>query len=309
MAQIEINDGFILNANRPLDLRGYKQSGEDYIAWSSISEANAGIVAGVRFRGMLVPIDNGVDGLIMYMYKDGTLNGDLIIWTPGSPAPSSPTSYGLKNLQNGDAQGAIVSSVYTYTWQKNQYRTYMLFNIEGAIPKHFKVPLPDSATLTPLPNDTYIDLAYVGGEWYFDHDPGVDSNDKRIVLLNGTLAKSFKFTIPGWHQFVKYGNLWYQTAAPYLKSATNTPYLDATGNFTIGVSKDQVVDSILIKSTTGNAMTCRLGTTPGGTEITDYFPVDATNPQPINLGYLVNADGTIYVSNVVGTIKYKVLYK
>src|ERR1035437_6559798 len=100
---IVLSDNIQVNAPKPVDSRYLNI----LVAYSSTTAANTAIVSGVRFIGLTVNINSSE-----YWYKNGILDGDLIIKLGGGSAITGATN-GLTISNNNVVLGGTLFSATT----------------------------------------------------------------------------------------------------------------------------------------------------------------------------------------------------
>ena len=104
---IIINDNYGLNAGKPIDSRYF----DGLVPWADVSTANAGIVGSYRYLGLTINIA-GTE----YWYKDGLLDGNLIVKESGGGGTLTGATNGLHLINSGTSValgGTLISGTTT----------------------------------------------------------------------------------------------------------------------------------------------------------------------------------------------------
>ena len=97
---INLSDNVKTSAPKLLDNRS---SNDGIIPYTSVGDALSNIPPTYRARGLFVFIDNGVDGLKLYWFKDGIGNSDLVEVGLGGSTGLEPSDYDLDEFNNASA--------------------------------------------------------------------------------------------------------------------------------------------------------------------------------------------------------------
>jgi hypothetical protein len=77
---VNLPTGFARTTNNPIDQLFLSNTLTPY---ATVSAANTAILVGIRYLGLFVNISNGSGGSLLYWYKDGTADGNLVAFSSG----------------------------------------------------------------------------------------------------------------------------------------------------------------------------------------------------------------------------------
>jgi hypothetical protein len=77
---VNLPTGFARTTNNPIDQLFLSNTLAPY---ATVAAANTAILVGIRYKGLFVNIDNGTGGSVLYWYKDGTTDGNLVAFSSG----------------------------------------------------------------------------------------------------------------------------------------------------------------------------------------------------------------------------------
>jgi hypothetical protein len=77
---VNLPTGFARTTNNPIDQLFLSNTLAPY---ATVLAANTAILVGIRYKGLFVNIDNGTGGSVLYWYKDGTTDGNLVAFSSG----------------------------------------------------------------------------------------------------------------------------------------------------------------------------------------------------------------------------------
>lgn len=77
---VNLPTGFARTTNNPIDQLYLSNTLAPY---ATVAAANTAILVGIRYLGLFVNISNGSGGSLLYWYKDGTADGNLVAFSSG----------------------------------------------------------------------------------------------------------------------------------------------------------------------------------------------------------------------------------